>query len=319
MPDYVLALSSAGCPTLHDRASGETLHRNLGACAEARAVYAVGCNIEGLLPEHSTDLHKGSRSARVCDLGLGGGFNALSAIEAACKNPELTDLELHSFDLTLAGLRLTCQHREAFAEWDAIWPWATQALEAFETSPAASAVMVSRELCFRAAIPRQGSQALRLTWTYYQGDAFEFLGSHETPLCYDAMFYDMFSWKTSPSLWTQAALACAVRHLGPKGIVATYSGATAVRASLLSLGLFVGEGAAVAPSMRATLASRALESIKNPLNQAWLKRFQRSQRPFLESEPEATRHTIRMAVEQHPQFVQTGQLPLNVAPSPARF
>jgi tRNA U34 5-methylaminomethyl-2-thiouridine-forming methyltransferase MnmC len=303
MVDYELARSSCGAPTLRDRSTGETLHRNLGAASEARLVYAKGCRLAD-----RTDAQVRIAPLRVADVGLGGGFNAMAAIEAALGNPMIQRLELESFDLSLNGLVCLAQNREHFfADWGHVFLLAQSALECFKSqAPAqAKAVATYQTLCPRPPGPlaMPAASPLELSWTFVSGDAVAILGVHNECKNFDAIFYDMFSWRSAPELWTYQSLASVARHLKADGVLATYSGATAIRASLLALGLFVGQGAQVAPSMRATLASPHPQHVGHLLEPAWRERFLRSQRPYLECEPDTNRHLIRQGVLEHAQFL----------------
>ncbi len=56
----------------------------------------------------------------------------------------------------------------------------------------------------------------------------------------DAIFFDPFSPRRCPQLWTVEFFSVVARCLGPQGILATYSRSASVRAAMLEAGLSIG-------------------------------------------------------------------------------
>jgi hypothetical protein len=79
-------------------------------------------------------------------------------------------------------------------------------------------------------------------------------------------------------MWTQDLFTCLFELLHPARpcALATYSRSTMVRTALLLAGFFVGRGKATGQKEETTVAANALELIKEPLDQHWLKRAERS-------------------------------------------
>lgn len=276
--EYRLDTSPSGALTLRDQHTGEHLHRFFGPVREPREVYAEGCRIGGLCGV-----------VTLADVGMGAGFNVLAALHAAGRNDQLRHLCVHSFDTTVQGLVALLENRNAFSA----------ALGENHWFPVIEALLREGKVC--GELP--GSPLGRtFEWIFHQGDACKRIEQMQDNSTFNAIFYDFFSWQSHPMLWTRKVLSLFTSRLSPDGVFATYSSSTAIRATLLSLNLFVGEGPLVTTKLRATLASCQASQLSQPLSQRWLERFARSQHPFLEEEDQQTREQIGRAVTQHPQF-----------------
>lgn len=276
--DYHLSTSPSGALTLRDNNTGEHLHRSFGPVHEPREVYAKGCNID--------DRHG---VVTVADVGMGAGFNVLAALHAASGNERLRHLCVHSFDTTAHGLAVLLKNKRAFAA----------PLGGDQWFPALETLL--REGSARGKLPCS-LVGRTFEWIFHPGDARHSIAQIHKNITFDAIFYDFFSWKSHPMLWTRQVLSHFATRLTRDGVFATYSSSTAIRAALLSLNLSVGEGPLVNTHLRATLASPQISQLSRPLTQRWLERFRRSQHPCLEVEDEETEKLIQEAVEKHPQF-----------------
>ena len=94
------------------------------------------------------------------------------------------------------------------------------------------------------------------------------------------MFWDPFSPRANPSLWTRAAFA-ALRPLCRAGAtVHTYGAATSSASALLLAGFAVGVGDATTQGKQTTKAALSVDDLDRPLNRRWLDRLARSSAPF---------------------------------------
>ena len=281
MTDYSIKHSPTGALTLFDSATGEYLHRFFGPEHESRMLYALGCRIH-------------QRKGELCigDLGLGAGFNVLAALHEIEQNNSLSQVNIYSFDTTLGGLRLFADNSELFGSFSCYESIAKEALRAFEVNVSQQ----PKSMCF------QLRNKVPVVWQYCSGDARKTIKELDKKIHFHALFYDFFSCQKTEDLWLRGTFELFASRLARDGILATYSSATPVRAILLSLGLFVGEGAPVSNALKGTLASPSLDSIHTPLDWRWLQRFSRSQRKFFALEDDQTKALIERRVLEHRQF-----------------
>src|SRR5262249_53257838 len=116
-----------------------------------------------------------------------------------------------------------------------------------------------------------------LRWELLKGDFRNLIEAATIP---DLIFYDLFSVKTDPALWTAEIFARIFQRCAPKSAeLYTYSVSTAVRVALLTAGFFVAEGIGTGPKAATTLAfTRATGAGDHPLSppllgQSWLTRW----------------------------------------------
>jgi queuine tRNA-ribosyltransferase len=133
-------------------------------------------------------------------------------------------------------------------------------------------------------------------WRLAPGDLLETLPAE--PARADVIFWDPFSPKVNPGLWTLAAFAAARARCGDRATLFTYSTATATRAALLLAGFFVGAGDASGPKDATTAAATDPSLLARPLDARWLARLARSSAPFPPDAPGDALDRIRA----HPQF-----------------
>jgi queuine tRNA-ribosyltransferase len=208
------------------------------------------------------------------DVGLGAGSNAASAFLASesLTPPRRRRLHIESFDRTESALCEALHHPDAFAL----------------SGPAGVAA--------RDLLARGHHETPRTTWRLCLGQLPGALARAVAPA--DLFFWDPFSPKHNPDLWTAAAFAAARRHAAPRAQLFTYSSATAVRAALLLAGFYVGTGRPTANNRATTVAALALEDLEVPLDQRWLVRLSRSSAPFPPDAPDDALEVVRA----HPQF-----------------
>lgn len=197
-----------GSFTFFSQEFGETFHSSQGAKAEAFEKFA-----------QATDLAKIAQRERLCllDVCYGLGYNTAAALETIwAANPDCT-IELYALE------------RDATVPPAAIAPplidaWSSQvqtilqqmALTHHCTTPHLNATLLIGDA-------RQTIQALR----------------HQ-PIQADAIFFDPFSPRRCPQLWTVEFFTQVSQCLAPSGKLATYSRSASVRAAMQEAGLQIG-------------------------------------------------------------------------------
>jgi queuine tRNA-ribosyltransferase len=192
------------------------------------------------------------------DVGLGAGSNAAAAWRASeARTGAGRRLSIVSFDRTVGALALALAPAHA---------------PAFLLDGAAGDAA-------RALLADGVHQAARTTWRLVRGELPASLG--EAPAgAADVVFWDPYSPKTDPGLWTVAAFAALRTRCGPRATVHTYGAATATRAALLLAGFAVGVGEATGTKGETTAAAVAREDVARPLDARWLARLRRSSAPL---------------------------------------
>jgi queuine tRNA-ribosyltransferase len=244
-----------GTSSLLEKASGETMHSRIGPWQEARILYVeqseLVSRLKSLTDTDPVILH---------DVGMGIAANAIAAVHhfeellTAQRN-----LELHSFETDLSGLRIALQNPEKF-------PF----LLGYEE--------VVQEL-LRNRIYKRSLGGCRLTWKLHEGDYFKNLNKTPPP---ELIFYDFYAPKAYPELWTPQCFRQIREHLenrlsrGRHTELYTYSASTAVRAALLASGFYVGYGPSTELKLETTVASTNILALKRPLDQRWVEKLERS-------------------------------------------
>jgi len=276
-PRFAIVATSTGAAAVRDRAVGEVMHPVVGAGAESERLYVAQSRLRQRLAA-------GGAPLVLFDVGLGAGSNALAALRAArAAPPGSRRLEVVSFERELGALALACSPEGARA----------LGLSA-EDLRAASALLAAG----RHEEPGLG-------WRLALGEARTGLRGEAARA--DLVFWDPYSPRHNPELWTVEAFAALRAACGPEAALFTYSTATAVRCALLLAGFFVGAGDPSGPKEETTAAAARPEALARPLDARWLRRLERSAAPFPPDAPEGALARIRS----HPQFAgRDGQRPL---------
>ncbi len=127
----------------------------------------------------------------------------------------------------------------------------------------------------------------RVSWRLYLGDLIPTLQSLacDQPGVADIVYWDPFSPKRNPALWSLAAFT-ALRSLCREGVTLhTYSRATSVRTALLLAGFCVGESDAWG-GRQGTCAALRTSDLERPLGPNFVDRLERSSAPFPPDAPE---------------------------------
>jgi len=251
----------------------EVMHPGVGPLIEARELYVeqsqLGARLSGA----------GARSPLVLfDVGLGAGSNAVAAWEESERAPlTAARLELISFERDLGAIGVALGHASAFG------------LE----GAAGAAVQGLLDAGVYATT--------RTRWRLERGDVLRSLGLQTVVA--DVVFWDPFSPRANPSLWTVAAFAAVRRAAGPECTLFTYSASTAVRVALLLAGWAVGLGAATGGKAATTVAAARAQDLARPLDGRWLGRLSRPEVPLPSDAPVDAIARVAAA----PQFRTQGQ------------
>jgi queuine tRNA-ribosyltransferase len=267
-PRFHLVVTSLGVPAVRDTETGEVMHPVIGPAVEAERLYVAQSRLRERLAVTGPPLV-------LLDVGLGAGSNALAALRAAEEAPaEGRGLEVVSFDVTLDALALAASDEGAARLGHA--------------GPGLAAA--------RALLARGAHEGARVRWRAVLGDVLETLPRQE--LRADLIFWDPFSPRANPALWTVTAFSAAHARCGPAASLFTYSTATATRAALLLAGFHVGVGDASGPKEETTAAATDPSLVARPLDRRWLERLGRSSAAFPPDAPPDALERIRL----HPQF-----------------
>lgn len=223
-----------GSRTFYSNAFGEWFHSRSGAYTEARSTYVQATRLVERAQQQET--------ITILDICYGLGYNTAAALEGIwAVQPALP--------IRLVGLELD---------------------ETIPQTAIAQGLVKDWPQPVRAALKLLADHhqvRTHLTGDLLIGDARQQIRQlmHQG-LRADVIFLDPFSPPRCPQLWTVEFLDLVAQCLHPQGILATYSGAAAVRAALQLAGLHLG--ALTVPGRRwpSTLARRTVEGL-SPLSQ----------------------------------------------------
>lgn len=241
-----------GALAMRSLAVGEVMHPGVGPRAEAEQLYVRQSRLAERLAAAESELV-------LFDVGLGAGSNALAARAVAERATGGAKLELVSFERDLGALELALAHGPDFD---------------LDGEPAEAA---------RALLTRGWHETARTRWRLERGEVLETLAAQSRPA--DIVFWDPFSPRANPALWTVAAFAAARRAAGSAATLFTYSASTAVRLALLLAGWSVGVGDAIGAKAATTAAAVRVADLARPLDRSWLARLQRPDVPLPSDAP----------------------------------
>lgn len=234
--------------------AGEVMHPGVGPLVEAEQLYVRQSRLAERL--HTTV----GRNLVLFDIGMGAGSNALAArAESERTTARAARLELVSFERDLGALALAFTHPSDFA------------LDG-EGGEAA-----------RALLANGRHETARTRWRLHHGDISDAL-ANETCLA-DIVFWDPFSPKANPGLWTIAVFAALRRVANSHCTLFTYSASTAVRSALLLAGWAVGVGEPIGEKAATTAAAVVVTDLVRPLDRQWLARLSRPDAPLPSDAP----------------------------------
>lgn len=271
-PRHEVIRTRAGDAAMRSLADGEVMHPGVGPLIESEQLYVR----QSRLVER---LRAAERPTLVVhDVGLGAGSNAVAAWSASERaGASAARLALVSFERDLGAFELALEHGASFGI----------------SGPSAEAA--------RAVMSSGRHETARTSWRLERGDALASLATlaRDAPdLAADVIFWDPFSPRANPTLWTVAAFAAARRCASPGCTLFTYSASTAVRVALLLAGWVVGVGAPIGEKAATTAAALSIEDLARPLDRQWLGRLQRPDAPLPSDAP----GDVAQALAALPQF-----------------
>ena len=275
--DYEVIRAREGFSSIRQISSGEIMHSRTEPIAEAKGLYVEQSHLGERLRERSRD------PLVVWDVGLGAAANAMAAIGAYEKSSPARPLRLVSFENDLDPLLLALANLEKF-------PY-------LRAEPA------------RAIVSDGGWRSRdypELRWELVSGDFLERMNAAPKP---DLIFYDMFSAKTSASLWTTSAFRRLFGACAGRGVeLFTYTCSTANRAALLAAGFFVARGRNAGEKTETTIAMTPAAFYSTSkgectlLSGDWLARWERSAAKFPGDVAPHERSAFEKTVRGHEQF-----------------
>jgi queuine tRNA-ribosyltransferase len=274
--DCDVVVTASGARAMRDRLTGELMHPLVGPLVEAPRLYIEPSRLAERLSSGE------SREPLVLlDVGLGAGSNAIHALRLAESLSRVTRrLSISSFDRSLLALKLALEpeHRAAFGfEGDAFHAGAS-------------------------LLERGSYESERVSWRIILGELVPSLEALalEQPESADVVYWDPFSPRKNPELWTLCAFS-ALRAVCREGVTLhTYSRATSVRTALLLAGFSVGESNVFENGRQGTCAALRVSDLEHPLGPRFLERLGRSTAPFPpDAPPDALARIARL-----PQFAR---------------
>jgi queuine tRNA-ribosyltransferase len=282
--DYEIHTSAQGFSSIRQISSGEVMHSVNRPSDEADRLYVEQAFIAARLLKRGASADE----MMVWDVGLGAASNAMAAIQcfercfAEQGEKNLRPLRLVSFECDLNPLTLAAKYPSRFPHLRHRAPFQ---------------ILASGKW-------RHTSNLLQ--WELLNGDFPSLIESAAVP---DVIFYDPFSFKTNPALWTTEIFSRVFKRCLPKSAeLYTYSASTAVRAALLTAGFFVAAGAGTGPKSATTIAfTRATGPGDHPLaprllGREWLARWRRSGAKYPADLADREKAVFERLMERHVQF-----------------
>jgi queuine tRNA-ribosyltransferase len=265
---FAIVVTREGARAVLDEATGEVMHPVVGGRVEAETLYIGPSRLrERLATPDDAPLV-------VLDVGLGAGSNAVAALLAAKSGPGARRLDLVSFDRTADALRLAVDDPHA-ADFG------------FTAETAAAA---------RALLANGTHETPQLHWRLVRGELPDTLAAVPAASA-DLVFWDPFSPRSNPALWSVAAFRAVRRLCRPGATLHTYGAATSTRAALLLAGFAVGTGDPSGKSVQTTVAALAAADLRAPLDRRWLERWRRSSAPLPADAPPDAAERIAAAAQ----------------------
>jgi queuine tRNA-ribosyltransferase len=250
---HEIVRTRGGALAMRSLDAGEVMHPGVGPFVEAEQLYVRQSRLEDRLASTSETLV-------VFDVGLGAGSNALAARAVSERLPgSAARLDLVSFERDLGALELALTNGDAFG---------------WRGEPADAA---------RALLADGTHETARTRWRLVRGDVLEALGNETSRA--DIIYWDPFSPRANPALWTVAAFTAARRTAAARATLYTYSASTATRLAMLLGGWAVGVGDAIGDKTQTTAAAVDARDLARPLDRAWLNRLARADVPLPSDAP----------------------------------
>ena len=238
MSEFEIVSLRSGIKSLRLVENQETFHPGIGPMAEARILHVEQqklverCSIPGKFV--------------IWDVGLGAAANAVAAIEAllGCK----ADVEIHSFDKTIAPLEFALEHAN---DLDYLLP--------------------HRACLAQLIVSNSCPLSSNISWYLHRGDFREQMLRSDLPSPH-AVFYDPYSSVSNQEMWTLDHFSELRRRLDEKVpcLLTNYTASSAIRVTWLMAGFYVGIGSGVGKKAETTVASNHIALLERPLASSWL-------------------------------------------------
>lgn len=283
--NFSVITSTEGISTLK-HSSGEQIHSKLDPILEARDLYLN----QSQILKHLSETEK---PTVLWDVGLGSATNAMVTIlsyEKLSETQKLAPLTIVSFENDLDALALAIQHPDLFPFLKHSAPHALLEDSVWQ------------------------SKTLPLKWVLKEGDFCERIEDAEAA---DFIFYDPFSYKSNPRLWNINCFEKIFeRNQYNPCLLLSYSASTAVRATLLNAGFFVGVGKGSGPKAETTVAmTPPYPRAQSPfavIGKEWLTRWEKSSAKYPDELDDNQKKSFEEKIRKHPQFfVRSNQPDIN--------
>ncbi len=251
---FELVALAGGIHSLRSLTNSQTFHPVVGPAAEAETIHVGGTR----LVERAGWEENGGGEFVVWDVGLGAAANALAAIEAlrAADGAAARDVRLISFDRSLAALDFAVENAVPLNYTATQRQW----MEALRRDG-------------QTSIPLTDSSVTpAVTWSFEAGDFPSLMSGPRALPPPRAIFFDPYSPAVNPEMWTLELFTDLRARLRPEDpcLLTTYTRSTAVRATLLLAGFYVGVGRSIGEKDETTVASNTPALLDRPLDRRWV-------------------------------------------------
>ena len=270
--DYEVHYNKAGFSSIRQLSSGEIMHSVIPPEIEARTLYVEPAQLSLRMKTESKLV--------IWDVGLGAASNAMAVVEYINNLSSVpSKVEIVSFENDLDSLKLAMKNPAAFPHLKHPAP---------------------QDLLNHNA----WSDGKGLSWHLLLGDFLQLIEAAPRP---HVIFYDLYSAKSNPAFWTLEHFQRLCRHCeGTPFQFVTYSASTAVRATLLAAGFYVGYGPSSGPKATTTMAYNDLALARQLgaqlLGQEWLNLWERSGARMPTSLPNDGVEEFENKIRNHYQF-----------------
>jgi queuine tRNA-ribosyltransferase len=281
---YEVIQQKAGFHSIHDKASGETMHSVIDPLIESKLLYVDQSDLRYHLSKDDRD------PLVVWDVGLGAATNAMAAVrEIESLRKEIgvkRDVHIFSFENDLDSIRLALKNPSLFSHIQHSAP---------------------------SSIVRTGfweNSASGIQWQLIIGD---FAVNCEKAPSPDIIYYDMFSLRFNARLWSMQLFKKIFDLCGGKNArLITYTVSTRTRAALLAAGFSVCYGTGSGPKAETTIAFTSFDEARThpkPIGKEWLAKWQRSTAKTDDTLSEEEKEYIIQKVIHHKQFATYIRVP----------
>lgn len=249
---HEIVRTRSGAMAVRCTEAGEVMHPGVGPLLEAQRLYVEQSRLAERLRGKP-----GGPPLVLFDVGLGAGSNALAAWAASeAAGSQAARLEIVSFERDVGALALALRHGDAFG-----------------LPEGSAAAMAATEL-----LETGRHETGRTCWRLVAGDVLDALARE--PARADVVFWDPFSPRVNPALWTVAAFAALRAVAAPRCTLYTYSASTRTRVALLLAGWAVGVGDAIGDKEETTAAALVVDDLARPLPDRFRARLLRPDVPL---------------------------------------